>query len=76
MAYALKLDDQVIPMTHLINPDDLLNNSKNTIVFEHDEQLKQHMLNLFSTGDQTAPLADSTSVLQKYLPHSLPKHLY
>ncbi|HEX8607683.1 MAG TPA: radical SAM protein, partial [Pedobacter sp.] len=50
MAYALKVDDQVIPMTHLINPDDLLNNSKNTIVFEHDEQLKQHMLNLFSTG--------------------------
>ncbi|RZK75853.1 MAG: radical SAM protein, partial [Pedobacter sp.] len=27
MAYALKVDDQVIPMTHLINPDDLLNNS-------------------------------------------------
>lgn len=50
MAYALKVDDEVIPMTNLINPEDLLNNSKNTIVFEHDERLKQHMLNLFSTG--------------------------
>lgn len=50
MAYALKLNGEVVPMTRLVNPDDLLNNSKNTIVFEHDERLKQHMLNLFSTG--------------------------
>jgi uncharacterized radical SAM superfamily Fe-S cluster-containing enzyme len=50
MAYALKIDGEVFPMTHLINPEDLLNNSKNTIVFEHDEKLKAHMLNLFSTG--------------------------
>jgi len=50
MAYALKIEDEVFPMTHLINPEDLLNNSKNTIVFEHDEKLKTHMLNLFSTG--------------------------
>jgi len=50
MAYALKIDGEVLPMTHLINPEDLLNNSKNTIVFEHDEKLKNHMLNLFSTG--------------------------
>lgn len=50
MAYALKVDGDVFPMTHLINPEDLLNNSKNTIVFEHDEKLKTHMLNLFSTG--------------------------
>lgn len=50
MAYALKIDGEIFPMTHLINPEDLLNNSKNTIVFEHDEKLKTHMLNLFSTG--------------------------
>ncbi|WP_417940574.1 radical SAM protein [Flavobacterium sp. RS13.1] len=50
MAYALKIDGEVFPMTYLVNPEDLLNNSKNTIVFEHDEKLKTHMLNLFSTG--------------------------
>jgi uncharacterized radical SAM superfamily Fe-S cluster-containing enzyme len=50
MAYALKIDGEIMPMTHLINPEDLLNNSKNTIVFENDEKLKNHMLNLFSTG--------------------------
>lgn len=50
MAYALKIEGEIFPMTHLINPEDLLNNSKNTIVFEHDEQLKTHVLNMFSTG--------------------------
>lgn len=50
MAYALKIDSQVIPMTHLINPEDLLNTTKNTIVYENDEELKQHLINLFSTG--------------------------
>jgi uncharacterized radical SAM superfamily Fe-S cluster-containing enzyme len=50
MAYALKIDGEVFPMTNLINPEDLLNNSKNTIVFENDEKLKNHMLKLFSTG--------------------------
>ena len=50
MAYALKIDGEVFPMTHLINPEDLLNNSKNTIVFKQKKKLKTHMLNLFSTG--------------------------
>lgn len=50
MAYALKVNGEVFPMTNLINPEDLLNNSKNTIVFENDEKLKNHMLSLFSTG--------------------------
>jgi len=50
MAYALKIDDQVIPMTHLLNPEDLLNTTKNTIVYENDAELKQHLINLFSTG--------------------------
>lgn len=50
MGYALKLGGQVFPLTRMINPDDLLDNSKNTIVYEQDEQLKMHLLNMFSTG--------------------------
>lgn len=50
MGYALKLEDEVVPLTHLINPDDLLNNSKNTIVYEQDERLHAHLLNMFSTS--------------------------
>jgi uncharacterized radical SAM superfamily Fe-S cluster-containing enzyme len=75
MAYALKLDEEVIPMTHLINPDDLLNNSKNTIVFEHDEQLKAHMLNLFSTGVSVDCAEDTFGELMCCLPRVQSDHL-
>lgn len=51
MAYALKLGDSVLPLTRFINPDDLLNNSRNTIVYEQDERLHEHMIKLFSTGN-------------------------
>jgi len=51
MGYALKLGDQVLPLTRMINPDDLLDNSRNTIVYEQDEKLKMHLLNMFSTGN-------------------------
>ena len=44
MGYALKLAGQVFPMTRYIDPAHLLNNSRNTIVYEQDEQLHQHML--------------------------------
>lgn len=50
MGYALKLAGQVFAMTRYIDPAHLLNNSRNTIVYEQDEQLHQHMLKIFSTG--------------------------
>ncbi|MBC7865697.1 MAG: radical SAM protein [Bacteroidia bacterium] len=50
MGYALKLGGEVFPLTRFINPADLLDNSKNTIVYEQDEKLKAHMLKMFSTG--------------------------
>lgn len=50
MAYALKVGEDVFPMTRLINPEDLLNSTKNTIVYENDEQLKEHLITMFSTG--------------------------
>lgn len=75
MAYALKLDNEVIPMTHLINPEDLLNNSKNTIVFEHDEKLKEHMLNLFSTGVSVDCAEETFGELMCCLPRVKSDHL-
>ncbi len=50
MGYVLKLAGESFPLTRYINPEDLLNNSKNTIIYEQDEKLHKHMLNLFSTG--------------------------
>jgi len=50
MAYALKLGQEVVPLTNMIDPAFLLNNSRNTIVYEQDAALHAHMLSLFSTG--------------------------
>jgi 7,8-dihydro-6-hydroxymethylpterin dimethyltransferase len=50
MAYALKIGGEVFPLTRFINPADLLDNSRNTIVYEQDERLKTHLVKLFSTG--------------------------
>lgn len=64
MGYALKLAGNVFPLTRFINPEDLLDNTKNTIVFERDEQLKDYALKLFSTG---TPSDKAFSPLQSLL---------
>lgn len=51
MAYALKVDGKVYPLTRHINPDDLLNSSKNTIVYEQDKHLREKAISLFSTAN-------------------------
>lgn len=68
MAYALKMDDQVIPMTHLLNPEDLLNTTKNTIVYENDEDLKNHLIKMFSTGISVDCAEDTFGELMCCLP--------
>ena len=50
MGYALKLAGQVFPMTRYIDPAHLLNNSRNTIVYEQDAELHQQLIKIFSTG--------------------------
>lgn len=51
MAYALKIDGQVHPLTRYLDPDVLLNNSRNTIVYEQDEGLQEQVLKVFSTAN-------------------------
>ena len=53
MAYALKYKNEVKALTNLIDPAILLNNSKNTIVYEQDESLHKHVMEMFSTGKST-----------------------
>ena len=57
MAYALKINVEIIPLTRLINPEVLLD-SRNTIVYEQDENLKSHLYQLFSTGLPADKAAD------------------
>ncbi|NOS91595.1 MAG: radical SAM protein [Cyclobacteriaceae bacterium] len=68
MGYALKIDDQVFPLTRYINPDDLLNNSKNTIVYEQDERLKSHMIQMFSTGNSVERASEELKSILCCLP--------
>jgi uncharacterized radical SAM superfamily Fe-S cluster-containing enzyme len=51
MAYILKLQGETLPLTRYINPAGLLGNqSRNTIVYEQDENLKLQLIDIFSTG--------------------------
>jgi 7,8-dihydro-6-hydroxymethylpterin dimethyltransferase len=50
MAYALKLNGKVLPLTGLIPPDVLINGGRNTINFESDEALKASLFRTFSTN--------------------------
>ncbi|MEO0874460.1 MAG: radical SAM protein, partial [Bacteroidota bacterium] len=54
MGYALKIGEEVAPLTRYINPADLLDSSRNTIVYEQDQHLQQQMLSLFSTAKSVA----------------------
>jgi uncharacterized radical SAM superfamily Fe-S cluster-containing enzyme len=68
MGYALKLAGNVLPLTRYINPADLLDNSRNTIVYEQDEQLRDKMINLFSTGNSVQGAAEKMHSLLCCLP--------
>jgi uncharacterized radical SAM superfamily Fe-S cluster-containing enzyme len=50
MGYALKLAGEVIPLTRYVDPSHLLNNGRNTIVYEQDAELHSQLIKIFSTG--------------------------
>jgi 7,8-dihydro-6-hydroxymethylpterin dimethyltransferase len=68
MGYALKIEDEVIPLTRYLNPQDLLDNSKNTIIYEQDERLHEHMIQLFSTGNSVECATNELSSIMCCLP--------
>lgn len=69
MGYALKLGGNVLPLTRYINPNDLLDNSKNTIIYEQDEELKDKMIEIFSTGISPDVASDKMHTLLCCLPN-------
>ena len=68
MGYALKSDEGILPLTRYINPADLLNSGKNTIVYEQDTELHGKMLELFSTGNSVAVANDNLKSIMCCLP--------
>ena len=69
MGYALKLGGEVFPLTRYINPNDLLDNSKNTIIYEQDEQLHGKMIELFSTGNSVEKAEENLKSIMCCLPN-------
>jgi 7,8-dihydro-6-hydroxymethylpterin dimethyltransferase len=68
MAYALKLGDQVVPLTGLIPEETLINAGRNTIVVERDEGLREQVFKLFATNQSPEGQACSLSDLLCCLP--------
>lgn len=69
MGYALKLGGEVFPLTRYVNPTDLLDNSKNTIVYEQDEHLQGKMVELFSTGNSVEVAQENLKSIMCCLPN-------
>ncbi len=68
MGYALKLGDQIQPLTRFMGPDALLAGPSNTIVFERDPAIKHALLKLFSTNHSPESGARCLSELLCCLP--------
>lgn len=68
MAYALKLENQVLPLTRFVSPETLVSKGRNTIVVERDEGLREHIFQLFATNHSPESQACSLSDLLCCLP--------
>jgi hypothetical protein len=62
MAYALKIDGKVMPLTSLIDPKVLLHGPGNTIVYERDPRLRAAIIKMFSTA--ASPVSSEMSLRQ------------
>jgi uncharacterized radical SAM superfamily Fe-S cluster-containing enzyme len=68
MAYALKIDGKVVPLTGLIDPKILIEGGRNTIVYEQDEAIREGVFKLFATNHSPASGAGSLRDLLCCLP--------
>lgn len=49
MGYALKVGDDVVPLTGLISPELLIDAGRNTVLYEKEQSLVENVFSLFST---------------------------
>jgi len=76
MAYALKMGDKVVPLTGMVAPEVLIDGARNTIVFEQESALRDHLFKLFATNHSPASQASTLRELLCCLPKVLmPKNL-
>lgn len=76
MAYALKLDSRVVPLTGMVAPEVLIDGARNTIVYEQEAGLREHLFKLFATNHSPQSQASTLRELLCCLPKVLiPKNL-
>jgi len=68
MAYLLKLDGKVVPLTGMIDPEILINGGRNTIVYEEDDAVRNGVFRLFATNHSPQSGAGSLRDLLCCLP--------
>ena len=68
MAYALKSDQGLLPLTGLIDPQILIEGGRNTIIYEQDRTLQAEVFRLFSTNHSPDSSARSLRDLLCCLP--------
>jgi 7,8-dihydro-6-hydroxymethylpterin dimethyltransferase len=68
MAYALKIDGRVTPLTGMIDPKILIEGGRNTISVETDGELHANLFKLFSTNHSPQSCAGTLSDLLCCLP--------
>lgn len=68
MAYALKLDGKVFPLTRWLDPAVWLQSERNTIVFEQSPNLRDEVFRLFSTSHSPSSAAGTLRQLLCCLP--------
>jgi uncharacterized radical SAM superfamily Fe-S cluster-containing enzyme len=76
MAYALKLDGKTVPLTRMVPPEVLIDGARNTIVYEQEAGLREHLFKLFATNHSPMSQASTLKELLCCLPKVLiPKGL-
>ncbi len=75
MAYALKLDSGLVPLTGLVDPEFLIDSGRATITYEKEPAVREHFLNLFSTHHSVDSQTDAMSDFLDKLERSPPQQL-
>jgi uncharacterized radical SAM superfamily Fe-S cluster-containing enzyme len=68
MAYAIKTDQGLQPLTRFISPDVLIEGGRNTIIYEQDTGLHHHLFRLLATNHSPESAAGSLKELLCCLP--------
>jgi len=71
MAYALKLNGKITPLTSMIPPEVLINGAANTILYEQEPAVRERLFKLFATNHSPQSQAGTLRELLCCLPKLL-----